>query len=81
MYITSFKYRRTYTSLETKEVSVLAVTRSATGTKANSSLVLLGEGRNMECDAVVIGAGIEGSAVAYELAKRGLGNVLLLEQV
>lgn len=35
----------------------------------------------MDLDAIVVGAGIEGSAVAYHLAKRGLGNVLLLEQV
>lgn len=35
----------------------------------------------MECDAVVIGAGIEGSAAAYELAKRSTGRVMLLEQV
>ena len=32
-------------------------------------------------DAVVIGAGIEGSATAYYLLKKGLKNVLLLEQV
>lgn len=35
----------------------------------------------MECDAIVVGAGIEGSAVAYHLAKRGLRKVFLLEQV
>ena len=32
-------------------------------------------------DAAVIGAGIEGSATAYYLLKKGLKNVLLLEQV
>jgi sarcosine oxidase/L-pipecolate oxidase len=31
-------------------------------------------------DAAVIGAGIEGSATAYYLLKKGLKNVLLLEQ-
>ena len=34
----------------------------------------------MAYDVVVIGAGIEGSAAAYYLLKKGL-NVLLLEQV
>lgn len=32
-------------------------------------------------DACVIGAGIEGSAIAYYLLKKGLNSVLLLEQV
>ena len=35
----------------------------------------------MSCDAVVIGAGIEGSATAYYLLKKGLKDVLMLEQV
>ena len=35
----------------------------------------------MAYDACVIGAGIEGSAIAYYLLKKGLKNVLLLEQV
>lgn len=35
----------------------------------------------MSCDAVVIGAGIEGSATAYYLLKKGLKDVLVLEQV
>lgn len=35
----------------------------------------------MECDIVVIGGGIVGSAAAYELGKRDLGKVMLLEQV
>ena len=32
-------------------------------------------------DAIVVGAGIEGSSAAYQLAKKGKKNVLLLEQV
>ena len=32
-------------------------------------------------DAIVIGAGIEGSSASYQLAKKGKKNVLLLEQV
>ena len=34
----------------------------------------------MAYEAIVVGAGIEGSAAAYQLAKRGV-KVLLLEQV
>ena len=32
-------------------------------------------------DVIVVGAGIEGSSAAYQLAKKGKKNVLLLEQV
>ena len=32
-------------------------------------------------DAIVVGAGIEGSSVSYQLTKKGKKNVLLLEQV
>ena len=32
-------------------------------------------------DAVVIGAGIEGSSAAYNLVKKGNSSVVLLEQV
>lgn len=35
----------------------------------------------MNYDAIVVGAGIEGSAAAYQLVKKGVQNVLLLEQV
>lgn len=35
----------------------------------------------MAYDAIVIGAGIEGSSTGYNLLKKGLKNVLLLEQV
>ena len=35
----------------------------------------------MAYEAIVIGAGIEGSSTAYSLLKKGLKNVLLLEQV
>ena len=32
-------------------------------------------------DVIVVGAGVEGSATAYQLIKNGAKNVLLLEQV
>ena len=32
-------------------------------------------------DVIVVGAGVEGSATAYNLVKNGGGRVLLLEQV
>ena len=32
-------------------------------------------------DVIVVGAGVEGSATAYNLIKNGGGRVLLLEQV
>ena len=35
----------------------------------------------MESEAIVIGAGVEGSAIAYQLVKRGLKKVVLMEQV
>ena len=35
----------------------------------------------MGSEAIVVGAGIEGSAIAYQLAKRGLKKVVLMEQV
>ena len=35
----------------------------------------------MAYEAIVVGAGIEGSATAYQLVKKGVKNVLLLEQV
>ena len=34
----------------------------------------------MAYKAIVVGAGIEGSAAAYQLVKKGVKNVLLLEQ-
>ncbi len=34
----------------------------------------------MQADAVVIGAGLAGAAVAYQLARRGVRNVVILEQ-
>ena len=35
----------------------------------------------MQFDVIVVGAGVEGSATAYQLIKNGAKNVLLLEQV
>ena len=32
-------------------------------------------------DVIVVGAGVEGSATAYQLIKNGAKNILLLEQV
>jgi len=34
----------------------------------------------MQSDLIVIGAGIQGASAAYNLAKRGYGRVLVLEQ-
>ena len=34
-----------------------------------------------EFDVIVLGAGVQGSATAYNLVKTGAGRVLLLEQV
>ena len=35
----------------------------------------------MQFDVIVVGAGVEGSATAYQLIKNGAKSVLLLEQV
>ena len=35
----------------------------------------------MQFDVIVVGAGVEGSATAYQLIKNGAKRVLLLEQV
>ena len=35
----------------------------------------------MQFDVIVVGAGVEGSATAYQLIRNGAKNVLLLEQV
>ncbi len=35
----------------------------------------------MDCDVIVVGAGVEGSSTAYQLIKSGVRRVLLLEQV
>ena len=37
--------------------------------------------RLMQFDVIVVGAGVEGSATAYQLIKNGARKVLLLEQV
>ena len=37
--------------------------------------------QKMQFDVIVVGAGVEGSATAYQLIKHGAKKVLLLEQV
>ena len=38
-------------------------------------------GRSTQFDVIVVGAGVEGSATAYQLISNGARRVLLLEQV